>query len=36
MRVYPRIIDTIGHTPLVELQNIEKKYKARLMATATS
>ena len=34
MKVYPRIIDTIGHTPLVELTNIEKKYslKAKIIA----
>ena len=34
MKVYPRIIDTIGETPLVELSNIEKKYnlKARIVA----
>ena len=34
MKVYDRIIDTIGNTPLVELKNIEKKYdlKARLFA----
>ena len=34
MKVYPRIIDTIGKTPLVELTNIEKKYslKAKIIA----
>ncbi len=34
MKVYDRIIDTIGGTPLVELSNLEKKYnlKARLLA----
>ena len=34
MRVYQRITDTIGHTPLVELTNIEAKYnlKARIIA----
>ena len=34
MKVYDRIIDTIGGTPLVELYNLEKKYnlKARLLA----
>ena len=34
MKVYERIIDTIGNTPLVELKNIEKKYqlKARIIA----
>ena len=38
MKVYSRIIDTIGGTPLVELQNIEKKYnlKARLLAKVES
>ena len=38
MKVYPRIIDTIGHTPLVELQNIEKKFNlnARLLAKVES
>ena len=34
MKVYERILDTIGNTPLVELHNLEKKYalKARLFA----
>ena len=34
MKVYSRIIDTIGGTPLVELTNIEKKYdlKAKIIA----
>ena len=34
MKVYERIIDTVGNTPLVELKNIEKKYnlKARIVA----
>lgn len=34
MKVYDKIIDTIGGTPLVELHNLEKKYnlKARLLA----
>ncbi|MCR5514541.1 MAG: cysteine synthase A [Bacilli bacterium] len=34
MKVYSKIIDTIGSTPLVELSNIEKKYdlKARIIA----
>ena len=34
MKVYNRIIDTIGNTPLVELYNLENKYnlKARLLA----
>ena len=38
MKVYPRIIDTIGGTPLVELQNIEKKFdlKAKLLAKVES
>ena len=34
MKVYSKIIDTIGNTPLVELSNIEKKYglKAKIIA----
>ena len=34
MKVYSKIIDTIGKTPLVELTNLEKKYnlKARIIA----
>ena len=34
MKVYGKIIDTIGHTPLVELKNIEKNYelKAKIFA----
>ena len=34
MKVYSKIIDTIGNTPLVELTNLEKKYnlKARIIA----
>ena len=38
MKVYQRIIDTIGHTPLVELTNIEAKYnlKARIIAKVES
>ena len=38
MKVYERIIDTIGNTPLVELKNIEKKYqlKARIIAKVES
>ena len=34
MKVYTRIIDTIGGTPLVELTNLEKKYnlKAKIIA----
>ena len=38
MKVYERIIDTIGNTPLVELKNIEKKYqlKAKIIAKVES
>ena len=38
MKVYSRITDTIGGTPLVELQNIEKIFnlKARLLAKVES
>ena len=38
MKVYQRIIDTVGHTPLVELTNIEAKYnlKARIIAKVES
>ena len=38
MRIYERIIDTIGNTPLVELKNIEKKYnlKTRILAKVES
>ena len=38
MKVYKRIIDTVGHTPLVELKKIEEKYnlKARLIAKVES
>ena len=38
MKVYSKIIDTIGNTPLVELTNIEKKYnlKARIIAKVES
>ena len=34
MKVYQKIIDTIGNTPLVELSNLESKYnlKARIIA----
>ena len=34
MKVYQKIIDTIGNTPLVELSNLERKYnlKARIIA----
>ncbi len=38
MKVYERIVDTIGNTPVVELKNIEKKYnlKARIFAKVES
>ena len=38
MKVYQRIVDTIGHTPLVELTNIEAKYnlQARIIAKVES
>ena len=38
MRVHQRITDTIGHTPLVELTNLEAKYnlKARIIAKVES
>ena len=38
MKIYNRIIDTVGGTPLVELHNIEKKYnlKARILAKVES
>ena len=38
MKIYEKIIDTIGGTPLVELKNLEKEYnlKARLVAKAES
>ena len=38
MKIYNTIIDTIGHTPLVELHNIEKKYnlQARLLVKVES
>ena len=38
MKVYSKIIDTIGKTPLVELTNIEKKYnlKAKIVAKVES
>lgn len=38
MKVYERIVDTIGNTPVVELKNIEKKYnlKARIIAKVES
>ncbi len=38
MKVFEKIIDTIGHTPLVELKNIEKEFglKARVIAKVES
>ena len=38
MKVYSKIIDTIGNTPLVELTNLEKKYnlKAKVIAKVES
>ena len=38
MKVYERIVDTIGNTPLVELKNIEEKYnlKAKIIAKVES
>ena len=38
MKVYSKIIDTIGKTPLVELTNLEKKYnlKAKIVAKVES
>ena len=38
MKINERIIDTVGHTPLVELKNLEKEYnlKARLVAKVES
>ena len=38
MKVYERIVDTIGNTPVVELKNIEKKFnlKARIFAKVES
>ena len=38
MKVYNKIIDAVGNTPLVELTNIEKKYnlKARIIAKVES
>ena len=38
MKIYERIIDTVGGTPLVELKNIEKKYnlKAKIVAKVES
>ena len=38
MKVYNKIIDTIGNTPLVELTNLEKKYnlKAKVIAKVES
>ena len=38
MKVYNKIIDTIGHTPLVQLTNLEKKHnlKAKVVAKVES
>ena len=38
MKIYDKITDTIGHTPLVELKNIEKQFnlKAKLVAKVES
>lgn len=38
MKIYDKILDTVGHTPLVELHNIEKKFDlhARLLAKVES
>ena len=38
MKIYERITDTIGHTPLVELKNIEKQFnlKSKLVAKVES
>ena len=38
MKIYEKIIDTIGETPLVELKNLEKEYnlKARLVVKVES
>ena len=38
MKVYERIIDTIGNTPLVRLQKLEEKFglKAKLIAKVES
>ena len=38
MKIFERITDTIGHTPLVELKNIEKQFnlKAKLVAKVES
>ena len=38
MKVYERIVDTIGNTPVVELKNIEKKFnlKAKIIAKVES
>ena len=38
MKIYDKILDTVGHTPLVELHNIEKKFdlRARLLAKVES
>ena len=38
MKIYDKIIDTVGNTPLVELHNLEKKYnlKAKILAKVDS
>ena len=38
MKIYDRILDTIGETPMVELHNLEEKYnlKARIIAKVES
>ena len=38
MKIYDRIVDTIGETPMVELLNLEEKYnlKARIIAKVES
>ena len=38
MKIYDKIIDTVGGTPLVELHNLEKKYnlKAKILAKVES
>ena len=38
MKIYEKIIDTVGNTPLVELKNIEKKYnlEAKIVAKVES
>lgn len=38
MKVFEKVVDTIGHTPLVELKNLEKEFglKARIIAKVES